>query len=212
MRREKGVAGVVKSLLSAYETKSAIYMAVSADTPQRPRRRLHSRMLLLICCASLQALPARAAVTDSDLQIIGRTLSFLDKPMSGEVTLGIVYVADNPQSAREAQDLQHSLANGLRVGNVVLKPLLVPMDQVAQVNADVLFLTSGLGELAKPVGIASRSRHLPCITTDLSQVQSGRCAVGVSSQPTIEILVNRAAALANGTTFSTLFRMMINEI
>ena len=169
-------------------------------------------MLLLGCCACLLALGAQAAVTDSDLQIIGRTLSFLEKPMSGEVTVGIVYVADNPQSEREAQDLQHSLADGLRVGNVLLKPLLVPMEHVAQANADVLFLTSGLGASASPVGVASRTRHLPCITTDLSQVQSGRCAVGVSSQPTVEILVNRAAALANGTSFSTLFRMMVNEI
>jgi hypothetical protein len=169
------------------------------------------RALLLICCA-VQAAPAQADVTAGDLQIMGRALGFLDKPMSGEVTVGIVYAPDIPQSAREAEELQRMLAGGLRVGNVLLKPVPVALDHLAQSNVAVLFLTSGLGELAKPVGIASIKRRLPCVTTDLPQVQNGRCAVGVSSEPTVEILVNRAAALASGTTFSTLFRMMISEI
>jgi hypothetical protein len=168
--------------------------------------------LLLSCCAILQALPAHADVTAGDLQIMGRALGFLEKPLSGEVRVGIVYSADNPQSAHDADDLQRLLGDGLRVGNVLLKPVMVSLGQLAQANVDVLFLTAGLGEQAAPVGIASRTRHLPCITSDLSQVQAGRCAVGVSSEPTVEILVNRAAARANGTTFSTLFRMMINEI
>jgi hypothetical protein len=168
--------------------------------------------LLFICCACLQSLPLHAEITSGDMQIMGRALTFLDKPLSGEVIIGIVYSTDNPQSVREADQLQRLLGGGLRVGNVLLKPLTVALDHVSQANVDVLFLTAGLGEQALPVAAASRSRHLPCITTDLSQVKSGRCPVGVSSKPTIEILVNRAAALANGTPFSTLFRMMINEI
>lgn len=165
-----------------------------------------------MCCAGLHGLPAQAAITAGDLQIMGRALGFLDKPLSGEVTVGIVYAADNPLSASDADDMQRMLQGGLRVGNVVLKPVLVTLQNVAQTNADVLFLTAGLGETASPVGIASKTRHLPCITTDLVQVHGGRCAVGVSSQPTVEIVVNRAEALASGTPFSTLFRMMINEI
>jgi len=168
--------------------------------------------LLLGCCAVLQALPAHAEVVAGDLQIMGRALSFLEKPMSGEVRVGVVYSADNPQSAHDADDLQRLLGDGLRVGNVLLKPVMVSLGQLAQANVDVLFLTAGLGEQATPVGVASRTRRLPCITSDLSQVRTGRCAVGVSSEPTVQILVNRAAALANGTTFSTLFRMLINEI
>lgn len=168
--------------------------------------------LLLVCCAGLQAAPAQADVTAGDLQIMGRALGFLDKPMSGEVTVGIVYASDNAQSAQEAEELQRMLAGGLRVGSVLLKPVPVALEHLPQARVDVLFLTGGLGVQAKSVGIASSTRQLPCITADLSQVRSGRCAVGVSAQPTVEILVNRAAALASGTAFSTLFRMMINEI
>ncbi len=204
-----------------------LIMAVSVDTVRHPDRSVafatgrrrqslslagHAKALLFICCAGLPTLPAHADVTASDMQVMGRALSFLDKPLSGEVTVGVVYAADIPQSARETEDLQRMLERGLRVGNVVLRTVPVSLDRVALANVDVLFLTAGLGDRANPVAIASRTRRLPCITTDILQVQSGRCAVGVSSQPKIEILVNRAAALANGTAFSTLFRMMIDEI
>jgi hypothetical protein len=187
------------------------YAAYSGNRRIMSRLR-RCRRLLLICCACVASLPLHADITPSDLQVMARALTFLDKPLSGQVTVGIVYSADNPQSAREADELQRLLAGGLRVGNVLLKPLAVTLEHVAQANADVLFLTTGLGDQARSVAAASRARHLPCITTDLSQVTSGRCAVGVTSQPTVQILVNRTEALANGTPFSTLFRMMINEI
>ena len=75
-----------------------------------------------------------------------------------------------------------------------------------------LFLTAGLNDEAQGVAAASRALKIPCVTADLAQVKNGTCAMGIRSQPKIEILVNRAAAEANGTTFSTVFRMMITEL
>jgi hypothetical protein len=49
----------------------------------------YCRRLLLICCACLHALAAHADVTSGDMQIMGRALTFLDQPMSGEATVGI---------------------------------------------------------------------------------------------------------------------------
>jgi hypothetical protein len=43
-------------------------------------------------------------------------------------------------------------------------------------------------------------------------VHNGACAVGVRSQPRIEVIVNRAAAAASGIVLSAVFRMMITEI
>jgi hypothetical protein len=156
------------------------------------------------------ATPAAVAeVTAQDLQIAARALSFLQKPLSGEVAVGIVYAGGNPQSLEEAERLQSLLSAGLKVGNITLKSTLVPLAEASRASVGVFFLTTGLGTEAQSLAAVSRARHLPCFTTDLLQVAVGRCAVGVRSQPKIEIVVNHVAATASGTTFSTVFRMMI---
>ncbi len=156
---------------------------------------------------------ARAEFTLSDVKIAGRALSFLDKPLSGDVSAGIVYVPADPQSSRQAQALQQFLGDGLRVGNVTLKPVLVPVAELGRANVALLLLTDGIptGEARTVLGAANTTRT-PCITTDLAQVRNGVCAIGIRSQPKVEILVNRSLAASARVAFSAVFRMMITEI
>ncbi len=177
------------------------------SVPVRARR--------LLCCALLLgslATPTRADVGSGEMQIIGRALSFLQKPMTGEITVGIVFSASNAESAREAELARRALGNGLAVGNLTLKALPVPIGEISRARVDLLFLTAGLGAEAQAVEAVSRAQQIPCATTDIVQVRNGSCALGIRSQPKVEILVNRAAAAASGTAFSTVFRMMITEI
>lgn len=155
---------------------------------------------------------AAAIVMPQDLQIAARALGFLAKPPSGEVRVAVVYAADSPQSVQEADHLMQMMGNGLTVGNITLKPTLVSVDALSRVRAGLIFLSPGVGSKGSLVAAASRSAQVPCVTTDLSQVQSGNCAIGIRSAPEIQILVNRAAATATGTTFSTIFRVMITEL
>jgi hypothetical protein len=147
-----------------------------------------------------------------DIQVAGRALSFLAKPLTGDVTMGIVYSRANTQSIQDAQDLERQLGSGLRVGNLTLKPILVASGEAARANVSLFFVTPGTGTDAAALLEITNTKHIPCVTTDLSQVTAGRCAVGVKSTPKIEIVVNRTAAVASGTAFSTVFRMMITEI
>ena len=153
-----------------------------------------------------------AQVSPLDIQVAGRALSFLARPLTGDVTVGIVYSPANAGSQQSAQDLQKQLGSGLRVGNLTLKPELVTVADAARATVGFFFLTPGLGTEAVAMPDIAKAKHIPCVTTDLTQVKAGRCTVGVSSSPKIEIVVNRAAAAASGTTFSTVFRMMITEI
>jgi hypothetical protein len=167
--------------------------------------------LLLLCFAVLASGTAHAQFTMSDLQIAGRALGFLDKPMQGQVIAGIVYSPANPQSVREAEALKDMLGDGLRIGNVTLRPVLVAAAEVQHSTAALFLLTDGVDDLTL-VADASRTKKIPCITTDLAKVKSGHCAIGVRSQPKIEILVNRTAATGSQLSFSAVFRMMITEI
>lgn len=156
--------------------------------------------------------PAWSQVTVNDLQITGRALGFLEKPLTGEVSMGIIYMPDSPQSTREAESVRRMLGNGFKVGNVTLRPVLIPADEIARARVELLFLAPGTGPDTKALAEAIRSKRVPCITTDVSQVRNGTCTVGVRSQPKVEILVNRSLAANSSTTFSSVFRMMITEI
>jgi hypothetical protein len=177
----------------------------------RQRLRLGSWVLLAFCLAGISG-TAQAQFALSDLQVAGRALGFLEKPLTGEIKVGIVYTSANPHSFAEAQDIQTMLGGGLRVGNVTLSPVLVPLTDVSGTDVALFFLTEGVGSEAMRTAEAARSKRALCITTDLPQVTSGVCAMGVRSQPKVEILVNRAAAARTGMSFSAVFRMMITEI
>jgi hypothetical protein len=174
-----------------------------------PRR---FQSLILACGLAIACGSARAEFTQNDLQIAGRALGFLDNPLSGDIDAGIVYAPGDPQSVREAEALKALLGQGLRVGNITLKPVLVPVADVGHANVTILLLTDGVTSVeAKAVTDAAKAKRTACITTDLAQVRNGVCAMGVRAQPRVEILVNRTAALSTGLSFSVVFRMMITE-
>jgi len=177
-----------------------------------PSMRRPFRATLAACCLVLLCAGARAQFTLNDLQIAGRALGFLEKPLSGDVKAGIVYAPDDPRSVAEADALKDLLGQGLRVGNVRLVPVLVPVAELSRAGVALFFLTTGMTDAdTKLVTAAAVAKRTPCITTDLSQVRAGVCAMGVRAQPKIEIFVNRAAAATTNLAFSAVFRMMITE-
>ncbi len=167
-------------------------------------------VLMVGCCMAMNF--AHADVAQTDLQIVARALSFMRKPLVGDLRAGIVYAPENSRSSEDAEHVRKMLGDGLKVGNIVLKPVLVKLDELGSAQVELLFLTEGLGDAAARVAEASHAKKILCITVDIPQVKNGTCVMGVRSHPKIEILVNRAAAVANGVEFSTVFRLMITEL
>jgi len=167
-------------------------------------------MILSILCPSIAARPALAA-TDSDVTIAARTLGFMEKPLSGAVRVGVVYAPDDPLSSRDAGALRKSMTNGLTVGGISLNPVMIPVESVGGANVDLLFLAAGVGARASNVRDTGQAKHIPCITLDIDQVRNGNCAIGIKSQPRVEILVNRDVASRSGVSFAGAFKMLITE-
>jgi hypothetical protein len=170
-----------------------------------------SRALILAVATVLAAPPARAGIDASDLQIAARALSFMQNPPAGSVRVGIVYDPNNPQSAAEAEALQNILQSDPKTGSLVLRPELLKPEDADGAAVGLFLLTDGVGAGAGEIAHAARAKHIPCVTGDFTQVRDGACAIGVRSNPRIEILVNRDAAAASGVAFSTAFRMLITE-
>jgi len=170
------------------------------------------RAFIAVVLVVLTQTAAQANVTKVDLQIAARALSFMERPLSGTVRLGIVFNPRDTSSVQSADALVSMLGSGLKVGNLVFAPVRVALDQVATAQVDAFFLVDGLGDRARPISEATERKKIPCFTIDLEQVRNGTCALGVQVEPKVQIYVNRGAAARSDTTFVSLFRMMIIEL
>jgi hypothetical protein len=159
----------------------------------------------------LFAAPARAQLNLTDLQLTARVLGFMEKPLTGTVRLGIVYIPDDVQSVQSADAIVALVGGGLKAGNLLFTAVRVPINEVATAQIDAFFLPDGLGSQAGPIAAATEKMKVPCITLDVVQVQNGTCSLGVQVIPKVQIYVNRAAAANSDTTFVSVFRMMITE-
>jgi len=161
----------------------------------------------------LAAVPCWADVSAKDVQVIGRALGFVENPPSGTAELGIVYSAASAASQKEADALKALLGDGVTAGKLLLKPKLIPVDQVGSASGvAALYVTSGLGADAAKAAEAGKRLHVPTLSTDIACAQSGNCVMGLKSEPSVEIVVNKAAAASSGIGFSAAFRMLIKEI
>jgi ABC-type uncharacterized transport system substrate-binding protein len=183
-----------------------------ADMKEPRVRRFAAAALAIGVSITALTMPARAQVTQTDMLVAGRTIGFIQNLGPGDVRVGIVYDPGVAQSAQQATEINALMGDGLRIGSLTLKPVMLPIGKLETSGIALFFLAEGLGANSARVGRADRERKTPCITFDLSQVRNGTCAIGVRSQPRIEVIVNGAAAKASGTVLSAVFRMMITEI
>jgi len=173
--------------------------------------RLRCAIFGMALLAALPA-PANAAVTAKDIQVAGRVIGFVNPPASGTVKLGIVYDPSNAASRDDEQALMDILGSGLTIGGVTLIPEPVPIAQLSGTDANLLFLTGGLGSAGMAVASVADTKKILCMTTDTGAVQAGACAVAVQTSPSVQIIVNKALLAASGISFDTAFLLMVTEI
>ena len=155
---------------------------------------------------------AEAEFSTKDGQILGRTLGYVGDGMTGTAILGIVFMPGNPSSRQEAALIQGVIGHGLTAGRVRLQASLIPVDQLAVViGVNALYVTSGLAGSMDAVSGAALRLHVPTVSIDMACVQSGLCVIGFSSQPTVQIVIDHAAAERAGMHFMQAFRMLVRE-
>jgi hypothetical protein len=143
-----------------------------------------------------------------DIQVAGRLLTFLENAPTGRTVVGIVFDPAQAASVTEKNAIMAAIGAGYSAGGVTIVGR--PMEAGAVGAAQVLFITRGLDYAA--IGSAARVRHVLTIGSDLACVRDGACVVGISTDPTVQIVVNHKAAAAIGASFKAAFRMMIQEL
>jgi hypothetical protein len=169
----------------------------------------YSRATIAGMLALAVLLPSGASADPAkNIQVAGRVLTFLENGPTGRTVIGVVYDPANPGSVAEKNAIMAAIGGGYGVGaaTVVGKPMEV--GAIGGVKA--VFVTHGVNYAA--VGSEARSKQIITIGSDFACVQSGACVVGVSTDPTVQIIVNHKAAAAVGASFRAAFRMLIQEI
>jgi hypothetical protein len=155
---------------------------------------------------------AKAEFNAKDAQVLGRTLGYVGSGMTGIAVVGVVFEPANRTSQHEADLIRAVIGDGLATGRIRLQARLITVEQLAGATGlSALYLTSGLAESTDAIFGAARRLRAPTISADLVCVEAGRCVVGFSSEPTVQILLNRGAAERIGVDFVQAFRMLVRE-
>jgi hypothetical protein len=159
--------------------------------------------------ASPQA--AGAEFSPKDGQILGRTLGFVGDGMTGIAIVGVVFAPANAVSAHEADQIKHVVGDDMPTGRVRLRIRLIPVGQLMEVTGiQALYVTTGVAA-DDQLSAAARRLHVPTISADIGCVEHGACVVGFSSEPTVQIVIDRGAAERTGVHFLQAFRMLVRE-
>jgi hypothetical protein len=177
------------------------------------KARKHIRALLAASILMIaSSVSAHAQFTAKDAQILGRTLGYTGDGMTGVVVVGIVFAAANQASRQEAEMVRSVIGDGVACGRVRLQAKLVPVEQLAgTTGVNALYIASGLAASTEAIFSAAERLRVPTIAASLTCVEAGRCVVGFTSEPTVQILINQGAAERIGVHFLQAFRMLVRE-
>lgn len=176
---------------------------------------MNRNKLIQVCLLLGVLLQAPATLAQNEarnLQVLARTLGFMDPPMRGSLSVGILYDPASTTASRDANALVGLFAGGLRTGGLTLNARLVPIGEAREADVDLFLLSKGNGERAAALLPVLKSRKLPCLSTDLDQVRAGYCTIGLQSAPRVEIFLNAKLATESNLAFASVFRMMIKEL
>ena len=157
----------------------------------------------------LTARPSVAAsLQPQELQILGKALSFLEPPLTGQPSVVIVYASGDADSRRDAEDLAGNLSSIQLGGHPVTVRVLGSASLAAQ---EFQLLIAAKGADSGLIIAAAQANHALCVTADPEAVRDGHCTMAIRSARKVDIFVNKDAAAQAGIGFATAFRMMVHE-
>ncbi|MFM2042434.1 MAG: hypothetical protein RLY86_1010 [Pseudomonadota bacterium] len=174
------------------------------------RRVVTAAMAAMVTAAALVCGgPAQAGMSQKDLEVLGRALSFTVNGPGGEVPAAVVFVPGNAESEAEKTAIMGLLGNGLKVGSITLKGTPVAVGDVTATTARVWLVTTGAGSA---LGTAGAQAKAITASTDRSCAEAGNCVLAIETTPKVQIFVSRKAADAAGVSFESAFLIMVKEL
>ena len=170
---------------------------------------MNIKKLVLTTCIGIFFIPFYAAHADTikDLETIAKAIGFINNGPSGEVQMDILYNPGNAESVAHADEILDLTADGVR-GKITLTGRKI--SSTSDAASKIIFITRGTDNLYGAALNAAAANGGLTVSTDENCLGTG-CVLVVKTNPNIDILVSTAAASKTGTTFSSVFSMMITK-
>jgi hypothetical protein len=170
---------------------------------------MNIKNLILTTCIGIFFIPFLTAHADTakDLETIAKAIGFINNGPSGNIQMDILYNPDNEESVSHADEVLALTADGIG-GKITLtgRKLSSPSDSTSK----IIFITRGTDNLYGAALNTAAANGGLTVSTDENCLGTG-CVLVVKTNPNIDILVSTAAASKTGTTFSSVFSMMITK-
>lgn len=167
----------------------------------------------MVCFACLAHPSFGHATSLKDVQVGIRTVEFLRAPPQGQTDVAIIYDHRRKESEDDARAILVWLLESARIGRAEIVPVLIDIAELGRERRfRVAMVASGMAsETFSRVLDYAVANGTVTISSDLSCVHAGQCAVGISSSPRVEVTLNRRVATACGVDFLEAFRMLVKE-
>ena len=152
-----------------------------------------------------------AAARAEELDVLTRSLKFLQTPPKGDVDLAVVYDSRSAQSVSDAKDILN-LAAAKTGSGFTLMPRLIDEQALDSLDgADLVLLAAASDGLHAFVFDYARVNKTLVVSLQETCIDLGLCVMWVKGKPDVRIVLNRAAAQSVNARFKTTFRMMVQE-
>ncbi|HEU5046815.1 MAG TPA: hypothetical protein VFT64_03135 [Rickettsiales bacterium] len=157
-----------------------------------------------LLAASALSTQAQAAVTDKDMKVVAKAISFVENGPKG--TVDVAVVTDGGASKADA-DAAVSQAAGAGLTATIVAPAAL-----SGTAAKVVFIPAGMNGSFDAIFSAASAKKLITISNSGDCTAAQKCAISVKSEPAVDITVSKAASAATGVSFGSAFSMMIKEV
>ena len=172
---------------------------------------MRSFLIALFLC--IMPIVSYAETSMKDIMVAVRTLGFVSNPPVGRIDFAVIYDPSNPLSVHDKDNAYAVLDGGTPVGQAIIRTMPFTISEIDRIKEfKFVLLTSGIDDYIPIISKVTKNSGILTITTNLEYVRKGYCVMGVVSEPTVKVLINRQIANNNGISFAVFFRMMIMEI
>lgn len=166
-------------------------------------------ILLAIIMTMYAPICAQAAITQNDVKIATRILTFVAGGTKGNVK--VVAVTDGGTSQADAQQFV-ALANGMTEAGVTIQATLISPQELATSNARMIFIPQGVDQLLEQLFATASQMQMLSVTNAENYVNNKKSVVFIRSQPKVDIIISQSAANASNVTFIPILNMMAKKV